>query len=268
MLGPHHSGTSIVAKALDLTGFYLGEAKDLLHRSMCMRGLLCCTPAHVHEYVRATLLHGVVHGVMHGDARHGALGHAPCHSPCHAPSHGLWCSSQPPPRSPIPPPPPLSLSGHRRLREDNPLKYWERRDAVEINKARIGTAQGGGNGAVPSFVGYGFEPAQGSPLDPSPVIAALDGSGRSWATKDPRLSLTASEWLPHLTTDRTRPPPVRPLVYRPASARNHTALHRPARLPSGVEGPRACLYSPRRQPVARPHKMSTLPSDHTNRCAC
>ena len=46
--------------------------------------------------------------------------------------------------------------------------------------------------AVPSFVGYGFEPAQGSPLDPSPVIAALEGSGRSWATKDPRLSLTAS----------------------------------------------------------------------------
>ena len=37
MLGPHHSGTSIVAKTLDLTGFYLGEAKDLLHRSMCMR---------------------------------------------------------------------------------------------------------------------------------------------------------------------------------------------------------------------------------------
>lgn len=217
MLGPHHSGTSIVAKALDLTGFYLGEAKDLLHRSMCMRGLLCCTPAHVHEYVRATLLHGVVHGVMHGDARRGTLGHAPYHSPCHAPSHRyFWCSSQPPPRSPIPPPPPLSLSGHRRLREDNPLKYWERRDTVEINKARIGTAQGGGSGAVPSFVGYGFEPAQGSPLDPSPVIAALDGSGRSWATKDPRLSLTASEWLPHLTTDRTRPPPVRPLVYRPA----------------------------------------------------
>ena len=100
----------------------------------------------------------------------------------------------------------------RRLQEDNPLKYWERRDAVEINKARIGTAQGGGHVAVPAFVGYGFEPAQGSPLDPSAVIAALEGSGRSWATKDPRLSLTASEWLPHLTTDRTRPPPVRPLV--------------------------------------------------------
>ena len=30
VLGPHHSGTSIVAKALDGLGFYLGDAKDLL----------------------------------------------------------------------------------------------------------------------------------------------------------------------------------------------------------------------------------------------
>ena len=37
VLGPHHSGTSIVAKALGVTGFYLGEAEDLLHRSMYMR---------------------------------------------------------------------------------------------------------------------------------------------------------------------------------------------------------------------------------------
>ncbi len=33
-MGPHHSGTSIVAKALDGTGFYLGETEDLLHRRM------------------------------------------------------------------------------------------------------------------------------------------------------------------------------------------------------------------------------------------
>ena len=84
---------------------------------------------------------------------------------------------------------------------------------VEINKARIGSVEQGRTGA-PVFVGYGFEPAQGLPLDPSPVLAALDGSGKSWATKDPRLSLTASEWLSHLTSDRTRPPPVCVLTVR------------------------------------------------------
>ena len=34
VLGPHHSGTSIVAKALESMGFHLGDAKDLLHCSM------------------------------------------------------------------------------------------------------------------------------------------------------------------------------------------------------------------------------------------
>ena len=110
---------------------------------------------------------------------------------------------------------------------------------------------------MPSFVGYGFEPAQGSPLDPSPVIAALEGSGRSWATKDPRLSLTASEWLPHLTTDRTRPPPVRPLVES-----------RPSRLPVGGKGPGRPYTHPGGKPP-HPHKMrKSSPTDHQNRCAC
>ena len=37
VLGPHHTGTSIVAKALDGYGFYLGDAKDLLLRHYCLR---------------------------------------------------------------------------------------------------------------------------------------------------------------------------------------------------------------------------------------
>ena len=107
VLGPHHTGTSIVAKALDGYGFYLGDAKDLL------------------------------------------------------------------------------------LRQDNPLKYWERRDVVALNDARISSA-GLDRTDVPSFVGYGYEPTQGLPLDPSPIVEILDGGGKSWATKDPRLSLTAA----------------------------------------------------------------------------
>ena len=196
MLGPHHSGTSIVAKALDLTGFYLGEAEDLLHSSMCMGFRVCMRATCCTAW--CTAMHGMLHLIMH---------HAMHRATPPATASVARVSRLQARRSHR-----LSRSGHRRLQEDNPLKYWERRDAVAINKARIGTAQGGGHVAVPSFVGYGFEPAQGLPLDPSPVIAALEGSGRSWATKDPRLSLTASEWLPHLTTDRTRPPPVRPLV--------------------------------------------------------
>ena len=129
VLGPHHTGTSIVAKALDGFGFHLGDAKDLL------------------------------------------------------------------------------------LRQDNPLKYWERRDVVDLNNARISSA-GLNRTGVPSFVGYGFEPTQGLPLDPSSIIATLDGSGKSWATKDPRLSLTASEWLPRLTKDHRRPAPVCILTVR------------------------------------------------------
>ena len=123
VLGPHHTGTSIVAKALDGYGFYLGDAKDLL------------------------------------------------------------------------------------LRQDNPLKYWERRDVVALNDARISSA-GLDRTDVPSFVGYGYEPTQGLPLDPSPIVEILDGGGKSWATKDPRLSLTAVEWLPRLTKDHHRPAPV------------------------------------------------------------
>ena len=129
VLGPHHTGTSIVAKALDGFGFYLGDAKDLL------------------------------------------------------------------------------------LRQDNPLKYWERRDVVALNNARISPA-GLNRTGVPSFVGYGFEPTQGPKLEPSSIIATLDGCGKSWATKDPRLSLTAPEWLTRLTKDHRRPAPVCILTVR------------------------------------------------------
>ena len=103
---------------------------------------------------------------------------------------------------------------------------------VEINKARLASSEGGQpRDGAPSFVGHGFDAAQGKPLDPTAVISALDASGRSWATKDPRLSLTAAEWLKHLTSDRTRPPPVcllvqtaPPLTSPPSPRPPHLAL--------------------------------------------
>ena len=84
---------------------------------------------------------------------------------------------------------------------------------VAITTARISSSAGFAQNGAPSFVGYGFDKNQGPPLDPSSAIAALDGSGKSWVTKDPRLSLTASEWLPHLAKEHL-PAPVCVLTVR------------------------------------------------------
>ena len=82
------------------------------------------------------------------------------------------------------------------LHPDNPLKYWERRDVVDINKARLIAATPAPD--VPAFVGYGFQSGAGRPLNASEsagqVVAKLNAN-RPWATKDPRMSLLADEWL-------------------------------------------------------------------------
>ena len=82
------------------------------------------------------------------------------------------------------------------LDETNPLKYWERRDVVDINKARLSAATPAPD--VPAFVGYGFQSGAGRPLNASEsaaqVVAKLNAN-RPWATKDPRMSLLADEWL-------------------------------------------------------------------------
>ena len=145
VLGPHHTGTSIVARALDIFGVHLGEHPELL------------------------------------------------------------------------------------LDKENPLKFWERRDVVEINKAHL---RGAHQPDVPDFVGYGFTGAAAVDLklnaSAAAVVANLDAH-RPWATKDPRLSLTAKEWLPLLEDDsvcvlmvrsRPRPPPAAhpPSLAHPRSA--------------------------------------------------
>ena len=82
------------------------------------------------------------------------------------------------------------------LDAENPLKYWERRDVVDINKARLSAATPAPD--VPAFVGYGFQSGAGRPLNASEsaaqVVAKLNAN-RPWATKDPRMSLLADEWL-------------------------------------------------------------------------
>ena len=177
VLGPHHTGTSIVARALDVFGVHLGERPELL------------------------------------------------------------------------------------LDEENPLKFWERRDVVDINKAHLKGAQ---QPDVPDFVGYGFV---GAALDPklnasaAAVVAKLDAH-RPWATKDPRLSLTAKAWLPLLEDDSVcvltvrrvcaapcAPPPPPPPSLTPS---------RPPALPF-----RTALSLPDRRPVAQQPRLRSRP----RRCA-
>ena len=98
------------------------------------------------------------------------------------------------------------------LDETNPLKFWERRDVVQANQARLtrGTpvamrdALHAHASSVPSFVGFGFEPTLGTPLNASAdareALRQLEKQ-RPWATKDPRLSLLAAEWLTMLERD-------------------------------------------------------------------
>ena len=126
ILGPHHSGTSLTARALHEMGIFLGDADDLL------------------------------------------------------------------------------LDG------SNPNKFWERRDVVRANQKRMRAgvppnATSPHAPRLPPFVGFGFEPGFGTPIGQDEAaraaLAKLVASGQPWATKDPRLSLLASEWLPLLKAD-------------------------------------------------------------------
>merc|ERR1719399_578360 len=88
------------------------------------------------------------------------------------------------------------------LHPDNPLKYWERRDVVALDEARLAS---GLNQAVserydvPSWVAYGFdaEKAAGKVHESNEAKAIINklNEKRPWVTKDPRMSLVASEWM-------------------------------------------------------------------------
>merc|ERR1719201_2624575 len=88
------------------------------------------------------------------------------------------------------------------LHPDNPLKYWERRDVVALDEARLAS---GLNKAVsqrydmPSWVAYGFDAQTAATAvhDSSEAKAIVNklNEKRPWVTKDPRMSLVASEWM-------------------------------------------------------------------------
>ncbi len=100
----------------------------------------------------------------------------------------------------------------------NPLKFWERRDVIDANQLRLraGTPTANHSKLLPEWVGYGFDGTHGARLDVAKAREAIakleagaakvasrrgDGSPSSWAIKDPRLSLLASEWLPLMRED-------------------------------------------------------------------
>ena len=93
----------------------------------------------------------------------------------------------------------LWLGTPSELLSKSELKYHERRDVIALNDARL--RDGGANTEVHAWVGHGFTTSTGTPIAnssaASSIVTALDRHG-AWATKDPRLSLTASEWLPLL----------------------------------------------------------------------
>ncbi|KAL1530562.1 hypothetical protein AB1Y20_001463 [Prymnesium parvum] len=83
----------------------------------------------------------------------------------------------------------------------NPLKFWERRDVVQLNRQRLKEGVPSKlSSSMPSFVGYGFHseamlPNSSATASKRELIAKLNAR-RPWAIKDPRLTLLAHEWLP------------------------------------------------------------------------
>lgn len=80
----------------------------------------------------------------------------------------------------------------------NPLKYWERRDVVELNQAHIT----GPSDHVPNWVGLNYVHAKNSTYDElvGRIVERMENeaASRSWVIKDPRLSLVAPSWLDHM----------------------------------------------------------------------
>jgi len=88
------------------------------------------------------------------------------------------------------------------LHPDNPLKYWERRDVVALDEARLTaglSAPVSERYDVPSWVAYGFDAQKKAPAvqDSSEAKAIVEklNQRRPWVTKDPRMCLVAPEWM-------------------------------------------------------------------------
>jgi len=88
------------------------------------------------------------------------------------------------------------------LHPDNPLKYWERRDVVALDEARLAAGISevvSQRYDLPSWVAYGFDAQKAAAKihESSEAIAIVNklNEKRPWVTKDPRMSLVASEWM-------------------------------------------------------------------------
>jgi len=87
------------------------------------------------------------------------------------------------------------------LHPQNPLKFWERRDVVALDEARLvaGRSPVSEHYQVPEWVAYGFDAAKdaakiGQSAEALGVVEKLN-TRRPWITKDPRMCLVAGEWM-------------------------------------------------------------------------
>ena len=91
-----------------------------------------------------------------------------------------------------------------------PMKFWEHKDVVRLNEARMSQDT---SSSLPSWIGQGFDPSVGTPLTKSAAVQALVkelNQNQPWSIKDPRLSLVASEWLQLMEEHAICIMPVRP----------------------------------------------------------
>jgi len=113
------------------------------------------------------------------------------------------------------------------LHPTNPLKYWERRDVVELDEARLALGIDSAQAArydMPDWVAYGFEATKpatkvAAMAEAQAVVATLNAQ-RPWVTKDPRMALVTAEWMELLNA------PVCVIVHRePLSLANSMMIY-------------------------------------------
>lgn len=159
----------------------------------------------------------------------------------------------------------LYLGEERDLLVDrsNPLKFWERRDVVEMNRQRLregaGVSHLASSDSVPSFVSLGFDSSSAAQKrlngKRQDVIAQLNAH-RPWATKDPRLSLLAHEWLPLLDANAVCVLTVPALLLSSLQSQSHciASLHL-ASSPTCQQLTKACLSR-----FMASHSLPSIPS--------
>ena len=82
----------------------------------------------------------------------------------------------------------------------NPMKFWERKDVVSINQARLD--EFGKDVSVPNWSGYTYKKTFENEIHDIPeaksIVQQLN-TKCNWVTKDPRFGLLLHEWLPLLS---------------------------------------------------------------------